>query len=86
VYKNIAATNRLKLQLRLEVFNVLNRANFLATGGQGVVTTMNPVTVALDAPAASATKITGFTPAPNFGQAQATRDPRQAQFGFKLLF
>jgi hypothetical protein len=86
VYKNIAATNRVKFQLRFEVFNVFNRANFLGTGGQGVVTTMNPVSVTLDAPGTSATKITTATLSPNFGQAQATRDPRQAQFGFKLLF
>jgi hypothetical protein len=85
LYKNIAATNRVKLQLRFEVFNVFNRANFIGTGGQGVVTTMNP-SVTLDAPGTSATKITTATPSGKFGQAQATRDPRQAQFGFKLLF
>jgi len=86
VYKNIAATNRVKLQLRFEIFNVFNRANFIGTGGQGVVTNMNPVSVTFDAPGTSATKITAAPASGKFGQAQATRDPRQAQFGFKLLF
>jgi len=86
LYKNIAVNNRVKAQLRIEVFNVFNRTNFIGTGGQGVVTTMNPSAVTLNAPAASATQITGYTLPGNFGQAVATRDPRQAQFGFKLLF
>jgi hypothetical protein len=36
--------------------------------------------------AATATQITAFTPSGNFGVATATRDPRQAQFGIKLMF
>jgi hypothetical protein len=86
VYKNIAAAAKVKLQLRFEVFNVFDRVNFLGTGSQGVVTLMNPVSVTLDAEAASATRITGYTLPGNFGQAVATRDPRQAQFGFRLVF
>jgi len=86
LYKNFAATNRVKVQLRFEVFNLFNNTNFLGTGGSGVVTTMSPTAVTFNAPAASATQITGYTLPGNFGQAAATRDPRQAQFGFKLLF
>ena len=30
--------------------------------------------------------VTAFTPSGSFGQATATRDARQAQFGMKLIF
>lgn len=81
-YKNFPLNGRLKAQVRFETFNVFNRANFV-----GVSTSMNPASVTLDTGRAStATRITGFTPSGTFGQAGGTRDPRQAQFGFKLLF
>jgi hypothetical protein len=81
-YKNIKYSEHVKLQLRFEIFNVLNRANFSA-----VNTSLNPTSVTLDTGnAATATRITAFTPSGSFGQATATRDPRQAQFGIKLLF
>ncbi len=83
LYKNIKVSPRVKVQLRFEVFNVFNRVNFL---NQNLVTTMNPTSATLNAPAASATQITGFTLPGNFGQATLTRDPRQAQFGVKLIF
>jgi len=35
---------------------------------------------------ATATKIVSYTPSGSFGSAGATRDPRQAQFGFKITF
>jgi hypothetical protein len=82
-YKNINATNRVKLQLRFEIFNVFNNTNF---SSQNIVRIMNPVSITLDAPTASATRITNAALPLNFGQATLTRDPRQAQFGFKLLF
>jgi len=86
-YKNIAATNRVKLQLRFEIFNLLNRANFIGTGTLGVNTTLSPTSAQLDAPtAATATRVVSFTPSGNFGKAIATRDPRQMQFGLKILF
>ena len=86
-YKNIAATERFKVQLRFEIFNLFNRANFIGTGGLGMNTTLSPTTVAFDTPtAATATRVTGFTPSGNFGKAIATRDPRQMQFGLKILF
>ncbi|HYT77024.1 MAG TPA: hypothetical protein VEL79_19875, partial [Vicinamibacterales bacterium] len=83
-YKTIRTTGRTQLQLRLEMFNVFNRANFLS---QNLNTTMNPVSVQFDTGnAATATKIVGYTLPGNFGQATKTRDARQAQFGFKLIF
>jgi Carboxypeptidase regulatory-like domain len=85
-YKMVTTGSRVKLQLRVEVFNVFNRTNFLGTGGAGVITTMNPSVATLNAPRESATTITGATLPGNFGQAVAARDPRQAQLGFKLLF
>jgi len=81
-YKNITFTHRVKAQLRFEVFNVTNHVNFI-----NVNTSLNPTSVTLDTGrAATATRITGFTPSGSFGQATATRDPRQAQFGIKLMF
>jgi hypothetical protein len=81
-YKNFKISGRVRAQLRFETFNVFNRVNFI-----GVSTNLNPASVTLDTgSAATATRVTGFTPSGTFGQAGATRDPRQAQFGFKLLF
>jgi hypothetical protein len=72
------------MQLRLEVFNLFDTTNFLS---QGMITTMNPVSVTFDTgAAATATKITGYTLPGNFGQATRTRDARQVQLGLKLLF
>ena len=83
-YKNIMAHRRVKVQLRFEIFNLLNRTNFLA---QNLVLDMNPSAATFNtADVAQATTITGFTPAPNFGQATLTRDPRQVQFGIRLVF
>lgn len=81
LYKNIRLGQKAKVQLRFDVFNVFNRVNFLR-----IDNIMNPISVTLDAPLASATKITGFELPANFGQASGTRDPRQAQFGIKLSF
>ena len=81
LYKNIKVSGRLKAQVRFEVFNVFNRANFI-----GVNTSLSPTSAALDSARPSATRIVAFTPAASFGQATATRDPRQAQFGIKLIF
>ena len=85
LYKNIRITDRVKAQLRFEVFNVFNRSNFLLNG---LNNTFNPSAVTYDTGSnATATTITGFSGIPgNFGQATQTRDPRQAQFGIKLTF
>jgi hypothetical protein len=81
-YKNVPISGHVKAQLRFEIFNVFNRANFV-----GVNTSLSPSDVTFDTgSAATATKITAYTPSGAFGQATSTRDPRQAQFGFKLMF
>jgi len=81
-YKNFQITVRVKAQFRFEIFNVFNRANFT-----GVNVNLNPTTLTLDTGSQStATRIVDFTPSGSFGQATGTRDPRQAQFGFKILF
>jgi hypothetical protein len=80
-YKNIPLGKRLRAQLRFEVFNAFNRTQFLS-----VNTGMWPTAVTLDAPLSSATRITDYVLPAAFGQAQAARDPRQAQFGVKLIF
>ncbi len=85
LYKNIRISDRVRAQLRFEVFNIFNRDNFVSNGlnnqfdpGSVTYDTGNPAT---------ATTITGFSGIPgNFGQATRTRDPRQAQFGIKLMF
>jgi hypothetical protein len=84
LYKNVKVSERVRVQLRFEVFNVFNRANFLESG---LINTMNVSAASLDTgDAATATQITDFTLPGNFGQATRTRDPRQAQFGIKLIF
>jgi hypothetical protein len=82
LYKNIKISSRVRAQLRFEVFNVFNRVNFVS-----VSTNLNPTSVTLDTGRlATANRITAFTPSGGFGQAGGTRDPRQAQFGVKLMF
>jgi len=82
LYKNVHVSGHVKAQLRFEVFNVFNRVNFI-----GVSTSLNPTSATLDTGRlATANRITAFTPSGSFGQATATRDPRQAQFGLKLTF
>jgi len=82
LYKNVSLSKRVKAQLRFEVFNVLNRTNFW-----NVDTTMDTSNVTYDTgDAATASRITGATVPLNFGQADRVRDPRQAQFGLKLIF
>jgi hypothetical protein len=82
LYKNVKLGQRLKAQLRFEVFNLFNRVNFTT-----VSTSLSPTTATLDTGrAATASTITAFTPSANFGKATVARDPRQAQFGVKLTF
>ena len=82
LYKNVKLTDRVKAQLRFEVFNVFNRVNFTT-----VSTSLSPTRATLDTGrVATASTITAFTPSANFGRATAARDPRQAQFGIKFTF
>jgi hypothetical protein len=89
VYKNIKAGGRVKVQLRVEVYNIFNTTNFLGNsltnGGQ--ITYYNPGNVVFNTPSGStATKIISATPAGNFGQLTAAGDPRTAQLGIRLMF
>jgi hypothetical protein len=81
LYKNIPLGRRLRAQLRFEIFNVFNRTQF-----RNVNTFLSPTSVTLDAPLPAATRITGYELPATFGKAGASRDPRQAQFGLKLVF
>jgi hypothetical protein len=82
LYKNIKITDRVKAQLRFEVFNVFNRVNFTSLN-----LSLNATSATLDTGSQrTATTITAFTPSGSFGQATSTRDPRQAQFGIKIIF
>jgi len=81
-YKNIPIGGHVRGQFRFEIFNVTNRVNFV-----DVDTALNPTTATFDTgDASTATKIVDYTPSGSFGQAGGTRDPRQAQFGFKITF
>jgi hypothetical protein len=80
IYKNFRLTDRVKLQFRWDIFNVFNNTNFLF---QGLDAEMNPSSVTLNA---ARTEIASATIPSNFGQATRTRDPRQMQIGFKLLW
>jgi hypothetical protein len=91
IYKNFKLGRRVKLQLRLEVYNVFNTVNFLSnslTSNRGdPITSYNPGNVVFDtASGSTATKIVSATPAGNFGQLTAARDPRTAQLGIRLIF
>jgi hypothetical protein len=81
LYKTIRLGRRLRAELRFEAFNVFNHTQLL-----GVNPTMNPRDVTYDAPLESATRVVDYELPPGFGQANRARDPRQIQFGLKLVF
>jgi len=88
LYKNINLGKRVQLQLRAEVFNVLNTVNLLAGGdaAQGGIN-WNPENVVYDTGnAATATRVISATPAGNFGQLNQVADPRIVQLGVRLRF
>jgi hypothetical protein len=80
LYKNIAVTDRVRVQFRWDIFNIFNNTNFLF---QGLNTTMGPSAVTLNA---AQTEIVDATVPASFGQATRARDPRQMQFGIKILW
>jgi hypothetical protein len=88
LFKNIKLSSRVRAQLRFEVFNALNRVNFITNSfaGQGIDNVLDPSAVTLDGPLATASRVTSATIPTSFGQARATREPRQAQFGLKIIF
>jgi hypothetical protein len=85
VYKNIRLSDRVKLQLRFEVFNAFNTNNFLATGltGGGVRTSYNAGNIVLNS---AKTEVVSATPAGNFGQLTTANLPRTMQLGVRLAF
>jgi hypothetical protein len=81
VYKNIHVSKRFALQLRAEVFNLLNRVNFRV--GNNLQMTWNPDNVVLDP---SGSRVISATPGGGFGQLTDAGDPREMQFGIRLSF
>ena len=93
LYKNWTATERLKIQFRLEFFNALNQVNFVGDssfhrnfgvdGGPGLVCGAAPCS-----PTNSI--VTGLGPgttiSDNFGQATKTKGPREIQYAIKFNF
>jgi hypothetical protein len=89
LYKNIRLGSKVKVQLRLEVFNLFNTTNFLGTSltNGGSESSYNAQNVVFNTPTGStATKIISAQPVGNFGQLTAARDPRTAQVGIRLMF
>jgi carboxypeptidase family protein len=87
LYKNIRVGKRVALQLRAEMFNVFNRTNFLSDDGTNVATNWNPQNVQFDTgDPTTATRVISATPAGGFGQMTKAADPRQMQFGVKIIF
>ena len=74
VFKNFKVGEKTTFQFRWEVFNALNRANFLppnsATGGNHANRISN----------------SGFGKAGIFGKSNGTLDPREMQFALKFIF
>jgi hypothetical protein len=84
LYKNINITDRVKAQLRFEAFNIFNHVNFLEGSVENTFQASSATYNTADP--TTATTITGYTIPVGFGQASATRDARQLQFGVKLTF
>ena len=85
-YKNIPLSGRVKLQFRWDIFNFFNNTNFLgpADGGTGDFNNvMNASSVTLNS---AGTEIASAAIPSSFGRAMRTRDARQMQIGFKLLW
>lgn len=87
LYKNIKVGPRVQLQLRAEVFNVLNTVNFLGTFGGAQQTTWNPQNPVYNTgnPATATTIVSAGNPG-GFGELTAAADPRIVQFGVRLRF
>lgn len=77
LYKNIPFGNRVKGQLRIEIFNLFDETNWFDVDNQW------DGTVAYDA---ALTTVVSSSAAPNFGLARRARDAREVQLGFKLTF
>jgi len=85
LYKNIHVSKKVTLQLRAEVFNVFDRANFRV--GNGLVMNWNPENAVFDTgDAATATRVISATPGGGFGQLTDAGDAREMQLGIRLSF
>ncbi|HST50455.1 MAG TPA: carboxypeptidase regulatory-like domain-containing protein [Pyrinomonadaceae bacterium] len=74
--KNFALTERYRLQLRAEFFNVFNHPNFNGFGNSAFITNFN----------GPSTNPFQFTNNGQFGVLNSDRGPRNIQFGIKLNF
>jgi hypothetical protein len=72
LFKNTQLNERVKIQFRLETFNVLNHTQFY-----GVVSSMSPTN--------PGDRVT-LTTAGTAGQETSARDPRNVQLSMKLYF
>jgi hypothetical protein len=72
MYKNTHITERVTAQLRVETFNTFNHTQWATVNGP--ISVPNPSTAVTAATVGSA------------GQVTNTRDPRNIQLAFKILF
>jgi hypothetical protein len=78
-----------RLQLRIEMFNAFNHAQFRADSLQNNMflnSGGNPVTCGSTACSPTNRVITGFVLNGGFGQSGTTRGPREIQYALKLIF
>jgi len=76
--KNLAVTERLRVQVRTELFNAFNHAQFAFAGSTLASSIAAP-------PAGSTTPAIQYVDASQFGRV-AARAPRIVQFGLKLIW
>jgi hypothetical protein len=72
LFKNLQLTERVKLQLRVEAYNVFNHANLFVSGGEAEINTGATTD-------SSGNTVGGFVPASFFGR-------RNIQIAGKIIF
>jgi hypothetical protein len=85
--KNFPVTEKVNVQFRADLFNILNHPNFANPDG-GICTAVTPATDTTPATCTVNTNFgrTGQTIADNMGSQIGTGTARQAQFSLKLIF
>ncbi len=85
--KNFPITEKVNMQFRADLFNILNHPNFANPDG-GICTAVTPATDTTPATCTVNTNFgrTGQTIADNMGSQIGTGTARQAQFSLKLIF